>query len=88
MVLSKIFLVTETSLEAHAQEVADLLVKFKLSQQPILVLFTKDMLLAKIGFTPVSHLAKEMAMFINWKKRFEKKENNNPLGAASFLGGS
>ena len=58
MVLVKDFpLVTETSLEVYAKEVADLLMKVQAFQQPILVLFTaKDMLLAVSGLLPVSHL--------------------------------
>ena len=59
VVLVKDFpLVTETSLEVYAKEVADLLVEIQAFQQPILVLFTaKDMLLAVSDLLPVSHLA-------------------------------
>ena len=59
VVLVKDFpLVTETSLEVYAKEVADLLMDVQAFQQPILVLFTaKDMLLAVSDLLPVSHLA-------------------------------
>ena len=59
MVLVKDFpLVTETSLEVYAQEVADLLMDVQDFQQPILVsLLPKDMLLAVSNLLPVSHLA-------------------------------
>lgn len=68
MVLVKDFpLVTETSLEVYAREVADLLVEIRAFQQPILVLFTaKDMLLAVSDLLSVSHLAQyKMGMFIS-----------------------
>ena len=77
MVLVKDFpLVTETSLEVYAQEVANLLMDVQAFQQPILVLFTsKDMLLAVSDLLPVSQLRPsiKMGMFISLRKRFEKR---------------
>lgn len=82
-------LVTETSLEVYAREVADLLVEIRAFQQPILVLFTaKDMLLAVSDLLPVSHLAQYKNGDVHQlKKRFEKGEQQILLGAASFWEG-
>ena len=62
---------------------------FKLSKQPILVLFTaKDMLLAVSDLLPVSHLAQYKNGDVHQlKKRFEKGEQQILLGAASFWEG-
>ena len=90
VVLVKDFpLVTETSLEVYAQEVADLLMDVQDFQQPILVLFTaKDMLLAVSDLLPVSHLAQYKNGDVHQlKKRFEKGEQQILLGAASFWEG-
>ncbi len=90
VVLIKDFpLVTETSLEVYAKEVADLLMKVQAFQQPILVLFTaKDMLLAVSDLLPVSHLAQYKNGDVHQlKKRFEKGEQQILLGAASFWEG-
>ena len=90
VVLVKDFpLVTETSLEVYAIEVADLLVEIQAFQQPILVLFTaKDMLLAVSDLLPVSHLAQYKNGDVHQlKKRFEKGEQKILLGAASFWEG-
>ncbi len=90
VVLVKDFpLVTETSLEVYAQEVADLLMDVQAFQQPILVLFTaKDMLLAVSDLLPVSHLAQYKNGDVHQlKKRFEKGEQQILLGAASFWEG-
>ena len=90
VVLVKDFpLVTETSLEVYAQEVADLLMDVQAFQQPILVLFTaKDMLLAVSALLPVSHLAQYKNGDVHQlKKRFEKGEQQILLGAASFWEG-
>ena len=90
VVLVKDFpLVTETSLEVYAREVADLLVEIQAFQQPILVLFTaKDMLLAVSDLLPVSHLAQYKNGDVHQlKKRFEKGEQQILLGAASFWEG-
>ena len=90
VVLVKDFpLVTETSLEVYAREVADLLVEIRAFQQPILVLFTaKDMLLAVSDLLPVSHLAQYKNGDVHQlKKRFEKGEQQILLGAASFWEG-
>ena len=90
VVLVKDFpLVTETSLEVYAKEVADLLVEIQAFQQPILVLFTaKDMLLAVSDLLPVSHLAQYKNGDVHQlKKRFEKGEQQILLGAASFWEG-
>ena len=90
VVLVKDFpLVTETSLEVYAQEVADLLMDVQDFQQPILVLFTaKDMLLAVSNLLPVSHLAQYKNGDVHQlKKRFEKGEQQILLGAASFWEG-
>ena len=90
VVLVKDFpLVTETSLEVYAQEVADLLMDIQAFQQPILVLFTaKDMLLAVSDLLPVSHLAQYKNGDVHQlKKRFEKGEQQILLGAASFWEG-
>lgn len=90
VVLVKDFpLVTETSLEFYAREVADLLVEIRAFQQPILVLFTaKDMLLAVSDLLPVSHLAQYKNGDVHQlKKRFEKGEQQILLGAASFWEG-
>ena len=90
VVLIKDFpLVTETSLEVYAKEVADLLMKVQAFQQPILVLFTaKDMLLAVSNLLPVSHLAQYKNGDVHQlKKRFEKGEQQILLGAASFWEG-
>ena len=90
VVLVKDFpLVTETSLEVYAQEVADLLMGVQAFQQPILVLFTaKDMLLAVSDLLPVSHLAQYKNGDVHQlKKRFEKGEQQILLGAASFWEG-
>lgn len=90
MVLVKDFpLVTETSLEVYAKEVADLLMDVQAFQQPILVLFTaKDMLLAVSDLLPVSHLAQYKNGDVHQlKKRFEKGEQQILLGAASFWEG-
>lgn len=90
VVLVKDFpLVTETSLEIYAQEVADLLMDVQAFQQPILVLFTaKDMLLAVSDLLPVSHLAQYKNGDVHQlKKRFEKGEQQILLGAASFWEG-
>ena len=82
-------LVTETSLEVYAKEVADLLMDVQAFQQPILVLFTaKDMLLAVSDLLPVSHLAQYKNGDVHQlKKRFEKGEQQILLGAASFWEG-
>ena len=82
-------LVTETSLEVYAKEVADLLMDVRAFQQPILVLFTaKDMLLAVSNLLPVSHLAQYKNGDVHQlKKRFEKREQQILLGAASFWEG-
>ena len=82
-------LVTETSLEVYAKEVADLLMDVRAFQQPILVLFTaKDMLLAVSDLLPVSHLAQYKNGDVHQlKKRFEKGEQQILLGAASFWEG-
>ena len=90
VVLVKDFpLVTETSLEVYAKEVADLLIDVQAFQQPILVLFTaKDMLLAVSDLLPVSHLAQYKNGDVHQlKKRFEKGEQQILLGAASFWEG-
>lgn len=90
VVLVKDFpLVTETSLEVYAKEVADLLMDVQAFQQPILVLFTaKDMLLAVSDILPVSHLAQYKNGDVHQlKKRFEKGEQQILLGAASFWEG-
>ena len=90
VVLIKDFpLVTETSLEVYAKEVADLLMKVQAFQQPILVLFTaKDMLLAVSNLLPVSHLAQYKNGDVHQlKKRFEKGEQQILLGTASFWEG-
>jgi len=90
VVLVKDFpLVTETSLEVYAKEVADLLVEIQAFQQPILALFTaKDMLLAVSNLLPVSHLAQYKNGDVHQlKKRFEKGEQQILLGAASFWEG-
>lgn len=90
VVLVKDFpLVTETSLEVYAKEVADLLVEIQAFQQPILVLFTaKDLLLAVSDLLPVSHLAQYKNGDVHQlKKRFEKGEQQILLGAASFWEG-
>ena len=90
VVLIKDFpLVTETSLEVYAKEVADLLMKVQAFQQPILVLFTaKDMLLAVSDLLPVSHLTQYKNGDVHQlKKRFEKGEQQILLGAASFWEG-
>lgn len=90
VVLVKDFpLVTETSLEVYAQEVANLLMDVQAFQQPILVLFTsKDMLLAVSDLLPVSHLAQYKNGDVHQlKKRFEKGEQQILLGAASFWEG-
>lgn len=90
VVLVKDFpLVTETSLEVYAKEVADLLMEIQAFQQPILVLFTaKDMLLAVSDLLPVSHLAQYKNGDVHQlKKRFEKGEQQILLGAASFWEG-
>ena len=90
VVLVKDFpLVTETSLEVYAREVADLLVEIRAFQQPILVLFTaKDMLLAVSDLLPVSHLAQYKNGDVHQlKKRFEKGEQQILLGATSFWEG-
>ena len=90
VVLVKDFpLVTETSLEVYAKEVADLLMDVQAFQQPILVLFTaKDMLLAVSDLLPVSHLAQYKNGDVHQlKKRFEKGEQQILLGAASFWEG-
>lgn len=90
VVLVKDFpLVTETSLEVYAQEIADLLMDVQAFQQPILVLFTaKDMLLAVSDLLPVSHLAQYKNGDVHQlKKRFEKGEQQILLGAASFWEG-
>ena len=90
VVLVKDFpLVTETSLEVYAREVADLLVEIRAFQQPILVLFTaKDMLLAVSDLLSVSHLAQYKNGDVHQlKKRFEKGEQQILLGAASFWEG-
>lgn len=82
-------LVTETSLEVYAREVAALLVEIQAFQQPILVLFTaKDMLLAVSDLLTVSHLAQYKNGDVHQlKKRFEKGEQQILLGAASFWEG-
>ena len=82
-------LVTETSLEVYAKEVANLLMEVQAFQQPILVLFTaKDMLLAVSDLLPVSHLAQYKNGDVHQlKKRFEKGEQQILLGAASFWEG-
>ncbi len=90
VVLIKDFpLVTETSLEVYAKEVADLLMDLQAFQQPILVLFTaKDLLLAVSNLLPVSHLAQYKNGDVHQlKKRFEKGEQKILLGAASFWEG-
>ena len=90
VVLVKDFpLVTETSIEVYAKEVADLLMDVQAFQQPILVLFTaKDMLLAVSDLLPVSHLAQYKNGDVHQlKKRFEKGEQQILLGAASFWEG-
>lgn len=90
VVLVKDFpLVTETSLEVYAKEVADLLMDVQDFQQPILVLFTaKDMLIAVSDLLPVSHLAQYKNGDVHQlKKRFEKGEQQILLGAASFWEG-
>ncbi len=90
VVLVKDFpLVTETSLEVYAKEVADLLMDVQDCQQPILVLFTaKDMLIAVSDLLPVSHLAQYKNGDVHQlKKRFEKGEQQILLGAASFWEG-
>ncbi|TAA67566.1 bifunctional DnaQ family exonuclease/ATP-dependent helicase [Streptococcus sp. LQJ-218] len=82
-------LVTETSLEVYAKEVANLLMDVQAFQQPILVLFTaKDMLLAVSDMLPVSHLAQyKNGDVYQLKKRFEKGEQQILLGAGSFWEG-
>ena len=82
-------LVTETSLEVYAKEVANLLMDLQAFQRPILVLFTaKDMLLAVSDLLPVSHLAQYKNGDVHQlKKRFEKGEQQILLGAASFWEG-
>ncbi|MDU4468096.1 MAG: bifunctional DnaQ family exonuclease/ATP-dependent helicase [Streptococcus mitis] len=82
-------LVTETSLEVYAQEVANLLMEVQAFQQPILVLFTaKDMLLAVSDMLPVNHLAQyKNGDVFQLKKRFEKGEQQILLGAGSFWEG-
>lgn len=90
VVLVKDFpLVTETSLEVYAKEVANLLMEVQAFQQPILVLFTaKDMLLAVSDMLPVSHLAQyKNGDVYQLKKRFEKGEQQILLGAGSFWEG-
>ena len=90
VVLIKDFpLVTETSLEVYAKEVANLLMDLQAFQQPILVLFTaKDLLLAVSNLLPVSHLAQYKNGDVHQlKKRFEKGEQKILLGAASFWEG-
>ena len=90
VVLVKDFpLVTETSLEVYAKEVANLLMDLQAFQQPILVLFTaKDLLLAVSNLLPVSHLAQYKNGDVHQlKKRFEKGEQQILLGAASFWEG-
>lgn len=90
VVLVKDFpLVTETSLEVYAKEVADLLMDLQTFQQSILVLFTaKDMLLAVSDLLPVSHLAQYKNGDVHQlKKRFEKGKQQILLGAASFWEG-
>ena len=90
VVLVKDFpLVTETSLEVYAKEVADLLMDVQDFQQPILVLFTaKDMLIAVSDLLPVSHLAQYKNGDVHQlKKRFEKGEQQILLGAVSFWEG-
>ena len=74
-------LVTETSLEVYAREVAALLVEIQAFQQPILVLFTaKDMLLAVSDLLTVSHLAQYKNGDVHQlKKRFEKVNNKSCL---------
>ena len=82
-------LVTETSLEVYAKEVANLLMDLQAFQQPILVLFTaKDMLLSVSDMLPVNHLAQYKNGDVHQlKKRFEKGEQQILLGAASFWEG-
>ena len=90
VVLVKDFpLVTETSLEVYAKEVADLLMGVQAFQQPILALFTaKDMLLSVSDMLPVIHLAQYKNGDVHQlKKRFEKGEQQILLGAASFWEG-
>lgn len=90
VVLVKDFpLVTETSLEVYAKEVANLLMDVQAFQQPILVLFTaKDMLLAVSDMLPVNHLAQyKNGDVFQLKKRFEKGEQQILLGAGSFWEG-
>ena len=90
VVLVKDFpLVTETSLEVYAKEVANLLMDVQAFQQPILVLFTaKDMLLAVSDMLSVSHLAQyKNGDVYQLKKRFEKGEQQILLGAGSFWEG-
>ncbi|WP_049496348.1 bifunctional DnaQ family exonuclease/ATP-dependent helicase [Streptococcus mitis] len=90
VVLVKDFpLVTETSLEVYAKEVAKLLMEVQAFQQPILVLFTaKDMLLAVSDMLPVGHLAQyKNGDVYQLKKRFEKGEQQILLGAGSFWEG-
>nr|WP_216731127.1 bifunctional DnaQ family exonuclease/ATP-dependent helicase [Streptococcus mitis]MBU6825563.1 bifunctional DnaQ family exonuclease/ATP-dependent helicase [Streptococcus mitis] len=90
VVLVKDFpLVTETSLEVYAKEVANLLMDVQVFQQPILVLFTaKDMLLAVSDMLPVSHLAQyKNGDVYQLKKRFEKGEQQILLGAGNFWEG-
>ena len=90
VVLVKDFpLVTETSLEVYAKEVADLLMGVQAFQQPILVLFTaKDMLLSVSDMLPINHLAQYKNGDVHQlKKRFEKGEQQILLGAASFWEG-
>lgn len=90
VVLVKDFpLVTETSLEVYAKEVADLLMGVQAFQQPILALFTaKDTLLSVSDMLPVNHLAQYKNGDVHQlKKRFEKGEQQILLGAASFWEG-
>ena len=90
VVLVKDFpLVTETSLEVYAKEVADLLMGVQAFQQPILALFTaKDMLLSVSDMLPINHLAQYKNGDVHQlKKRFEKGEQQILLGAASFWEG-
>lgn len=90
VVLVKDFpLVTETSLEVYAKEVANLLMEVQAFQEPILVLFTaKDMLLAVSDMLSVSHLAQyKNGDVYQLKKRFEKGEQQILLGAGSFWEG-
>ena len=90
VVLVKDFpVVTETSLEVYAKEVANLLMEVQAFQEPILVLFTaKDMLLVVSDMLPVGHLAQyKNGDVYQLKKRFEKGEQQILLGAGSFWEG-